>query len=245
MATIRYGGGIVDARGSAGGTTFSRNASGGYSRARVAGTNPATNPQGLIRSLFGAAAAAWRSLTEAQRMAWIAAATTGQGLYIDRLGNAAHYSGQQLYMKLRQVQESYVYGGGGNGTGSGGDPPPVSAPPDVQTGNVILTTTALDVLSALTVTIDKAPATNSLLVYASPPVSAGIMRPSSTSYKLLIALDDVVEESSVSLAAAYTAVYGAGLAVGEKIWLRFAPVSTDSWEVGPSVHTAAVATLAV
>lgn len=52
MANLTFGNGITDARGSVGGTTFSRNASGAFARARVKGINPQTERQTVRRTQF-------------------------------------------------------------------------------------------------------------------------------------------------------------------------------------------------
>lgn len=104
MASIRYGAGIVDARGSISGQTFSRNANGAYIRARIAGTNPGTEEQTQARSRFGSISSAWRSLTKPQADSWIEAAKTTIGAYTDRLGQPSQYTGQQLFNKLNNVR---------------------------------------------------------------------------------------------------------------------------------------------
>lgn len=71
MALVKFGPTITDARGSIAGTTFSRNRSGAYIRARVVPVNPSTEYQQTIRNILTQIVERWRStLTAAQRTAW-------------------------------------------------------------------------------------------------------------------------------------------------------------------------------
>ncbi|GAH25740.1 unnamed protein product [marine sediment metagenome] len=68
---VQFGGGILDARGSIGGQTASRNRFGNYFRARVTPVNPGTNRQDTVRSAVAQLAARWKSdLTQDHRDAW-------------------------------------------------------------------------------------------------------------------------------------------------------------------------------
>lgn len=70
---VQYGGGVLDARGSIGGQTHSRNRFGPYVRARTTPVNPNTNRQSVVRAAAAVLAARWSSvLTQVQRTAWIA-----------------------------------------------------------------------------------------------------------------------------------------------------------------------------
>lgn len=68
---IKFGGGIVDARGSIAGNTYSRNHYGAYVRARTTPTNPNTARQQLVKSSIAFLAVMWaETLTAVQRTAW-------------------------------------------------------------------------------------------------------------------------------------------------------------------------------
>jgi len=60
--------------------------------------NPRTPAQQAIRGIFGAVSQRWRSLTEEQRLAWIAVAATI--LSKPRLGQAGPLTGCQLFVKV-------------------------------------------------------------------------------------------------------------------------------------------------
>lgn len=71
MALIQFGGGVLDARGSIGGQTFSRNRFGNYMRARITPVNPQSTRQNLVRTAIQSLAQAWsNTLTALQRAAW-------------------------------------------------------------------------------------------------------------------------------------------------------------------------------
>ena len=68
---VRWGGGIVDGRGSIGGTTFSRNKSGAYARSRTKPVNPKSALQSAIRAIVALVSATWANgVTTAQKAAW-------------------------------------------------------------------------------------------------------------------------------------------------------------------------------
>ncbi len=91
---------ISDARGSLGGTTFARNRSGIYTRARVAPTQPRTTSQQDNRANFAALASSWKSLAQSDIQAWNTAASAET--LTDSLGNSYMPSGMQLYMSCNR-----------------------------------------------------------------------------------------------------------------------------------------------
>jgi hypothetical protein len=68
---VQYGAGVLDARGSIGGATASRNRFGNYWRARTTPVNPQSSRQNVVRAIVALLAQAWSNiLTQAQRDAW-------------------------------------------------------------------------------------------------------------------------------------------------------------------------------
>lgn len=68
---VQYGGGILDARGSIGGQTASRNRNGNYLRARTTPVNPRSSKQNKIRAVVQYLAQYWsNTLTQLQRDGW-------------------------------------------------------------------------------------------------------------------------------------------------------------------------------
>lgn len=84
--------------GSIGGTTFSHNRGGLYTRTRTIPTDPITARQVLMRSSFGTLANVWSSvLTPAQREIWelYAASVTVLNVF----GDSINLTGQQMYIR--------------------------------------------------------------------------------------------------------------------------------------------------
>ena len=98
MALIRFGGGIVQMLGSIGGTTFARNASGNYARARTTPVNPNTIYQQSSRAAITVLTERWReTLTDIQRTAW---ATYANAVSMtNRLGESINLSGFNHYIR--------------------------------------------------------------------------------------------------------------------------------------------------
>lgn len=98
MTSILLGPMVADARGSTGGTVFSRNRHGAYTKQRVTPTNPNTAKQVTARALLATILNEWMTvLTVAQRDLWNAAVqlfTTP-----NRLGQATNLTGLQWYMR--------------------------------------------------------------------------------------------------------------------------------------------------
>jgi len=98
MALIKYGPAIADARGSVGGTVFSRNSAGAYMKQRTVPTYPASAKQIARAALMSTLIDDWKnSLTTAQRAAWNALAA---GTKIpNKLGEQMSPSGANLFVR--------------------------------------------------------------------------------------------------------------------------------------------------
>lgn len=94
---LKLGSIVAMASGSVGGTVFSRNRSGAYTRNRTMPVDPGTNSQNLQRGRFSCAVLAWRALTEAQRQAFNAKALVTD--FTNRIGESIHPSGMNLFMR--------------------------------------------------------------------------------------------------------------------------------------------------
>lgn len=89
----------VPQSGSLAGVTSSRNRFGQYRRTRAIPVNPGSTYQGAVRARLSAAAAAWRTLTAAQRAGW-----AGLGALMtrtDALGQAYTLDGFTAYLSVR------------------------------------------------------------------------------------------------------------------------------------------------
>lgn len=102
MALIRFGGGIVEMRGSIGGTVYSRNRSGAIARARVTPVNPQTPRMSAIQAIIAQVTAAWANLlSDAQRAAWAVFADNVPSK--NKLGEEISLSGFNQYVKSNTV----------------------------------------------------------------------------------------------------------------------------------------------
>jgi hypothetical protein len=103
MAIFTAGPAVSEIRGSAGGTTFSRNRFGAYTRQRTKPVNPNSPAQVQARSRLSALTVYWRdTLTQAQRDAWdaYAAATTWK----NALGMDIKLTGLNHFLRAGQLR---------------------------------------------------------------------------------------------------------------------------------------------
>ena len=95
---VRYGGGILDARGSIGGQVHSRNRYGSYVRARTTPVNPQSARQSAIRAIVAAVSSQWyTALSQAQRDAWNVFATNVPAT--NKLGQSINLTGFNQFVK--------------------------------------------------------------------------------------------------------------------------------------------------
>lgn len=98
MALIKFGGGVVDARGSIAGNVFSRNRYGNYMRARTKPVNPQSVRQSAIRALMALISQAWFAVVSiAQRADWAVYASNVPET--NKLGEVIRLSGFNQYVK--------------------------------------------------------------------------------------------------------------------------------------------------
>lgn len=99
---VKFGGTILDARGSIGGNTFSRNHYGAYMRARVTPVNPQTARQTLVRDCVAFCASYWsNTLTSVQRAAW---ELYGSSVAMtDSLGATIYLTGYNQFMRSNVI----------------------------------------------------------------------------------------------------------------------------------------------
>lgn len=89
---------IAAASGSVGGTVFSRNRYGAYTRNRSIPVNPQTSFQQGVRATLGNLSTAWSGLTTAQQLAWKEWAS--QNPIVDTLGQSQVLAGNAAYISL-------------------------------------------------------------------------------------------------------------------------------------------------
>tara|TARA_Y100000310_G_scaffold3699_2_gene4577 strand:+ start:807 stop:1517 length:711 start_codon:yes stop_codon:yes gene_type:complete len=105
MAKVAFGGGISNIQGSIGGNCFTRTKGGSAARNKVKPTNPSTPAQLAQRELITRLSKAWRTLTDAQRDAWAAAALTSK--IKDKMGAVLELTGHQFYVKINTLRQRH------------------------------------------------------------------------------------------------------------------------------------------
>lgn len=210
---------------SAGSTTAAHNRFGAYLRNRTIPTNPMSDPQTQVRDNLGALAAAYRALTEVQRTGW-----RDFGLEItrmDSLGQEYTLTGLQAYVMANRNRFT-------TGLAAIADAPALPSIPTFVLG----VTTVGTALGALTLSQAFTPtplgAGFSLIVHATPGVSAGINFMPRGRYKLITATALNVA-SPVDLVVPYQAVF-ADPVIGEKVFLRFQVLHEASGVAGPIIN---------
>lgn len=208
---------LSKASGSLAGITFSRNKGGGYIRARVTPLNPNTPKQANKRAQFSTAASFWRSLSEVQRATWINAAPSFP--YTDTLGQSRIYSGFQLYMKFN------------NALLAAGEPIIGSAPNPSDFAEVFISSFSSTTTAACTINFTGSWENDEIyIVYATPPLSAGISRPAESLFRQIKLTEGGLGEEEIIAGTEYQDVFGnvgAG-SVGQKIFVRVETIAVGS-----------------
>ena len=196
-------------------------------RTLVIPTNPRIAGQLNIRSIFATVAKRWRSLEEAQRSAWIAAAALHQTKA--SLGQSGAMTGSQLFLKvnanLALFGQAQV------------DVPPADPQFDALAPQNLVISNAVGVIT-LKLTCPGDPGDHTI-VRASAPQSAG--REVCNDFRVLGACP-VPTAGSADITSLYTARYGVP-AVGTKVFVRCNQM-VDGFEDIPQEFVAVVPTAA-
>lgn len=165
MALVQYGNGIVDARGSVGGSTLSRSKAGPHMRAKISGTQPLSSSRSKNQSTFAMVSRRWSVvLTPIERAAWNQFALINPAT--NRFGQTKYYSGFQWFCKCN-INNT-------NGAGGFINTPPVFASTE---GAISLTFTAAHAAGgsiSLAYTTAGGGALGEIGVYATRPLSPGL-----------------------------------------------------------------------
>jgi hypothetical protein len=217
MATIKFGASISDARGSVGGTVFSRNTGGAYTRQRVAPINRNTPKQTVVRQNFAGNSKMWSAtLTADQRQAWTLFAQANP--VPNRLGDSIILSGLAMFNGLNQTLSQILA------------PPVLDAPSDLSVptlasvNNVLadssvpeinLVTEAQTVVTGAKYYIE---ATGALAAGRTPPTSG---------YRYMEAKAAVAAGIAVDFTEFWTAAFGT-LPANASIGVRVSTVNTNT-----------------
>ncbi len=203
MAKILPGPMAAAISGSSGGTVFSRNRYGAYTRSRVIPVNPNTASQQAARADLAAQSTAWGALTAAQQASW--ATWAANNPIVDRLGQTQVLQGNAAFIQLNaRLARS------GDATLTA---PPVAAAPDALE---TLTLNGDIGLGSFDITFTPTPLAAGLKLWASAAVvdSAGINYVSNLLRQVTISA--AAQASPLDNQTDIEAVFGA-LAVGQVV----------------------------
>ena len=234
MALVKYGPVVGVASGSVGAVTYSHNRGGAYIRSLAIPTNPNTPAQTLTRNRLSGLSQGWKTLTQSQRLAWGALATSLP--QVNALGDTFTLSGQQLYIGYNQFR---LYAS----LAVVAEAPTLDAAPIVTPGTLTVTGSATPASRVMTLAYNPVIATGqSLRIYATAPSSAGIQYFKQSQYRL-IGVFAAPQTSPINIKTAYETVFGvlAASVAGSKISVRITPVSVNGLP-GAQVRVDAIAT---
>lgn len=215
MALITLGAMVTDARGSVGGSVFSRNNAGGYARARTKPVNPNTPAQSQVRANFGLNSKAWSgTFTAAQRAAWTSFAQANP--QVNRLGASIVLSGLAMANKLNQVLAQLGVA-------------PIADPPADLSVPALAAALSIDAESPesdfnVTTAAQAVVAGAKYYVMATPPLKAG-QKPPSSAYRFIAAKAAVAAAVVVDVTTEYFALFGTA-AAGQVAGVSVAFVNT-------------------
>jgi hypothetical protein len=196
---------------------------GQISRALVIPSNPRTVPQTTVRANLARVTARWRSLQEAQRAAWTAAASGVRSA--SRLGQSGPLTGQQLFNKINCTLAQF-------GQAQVDVPPARPQFPILAPASLVITNAAGVIALKLTCATDPSEST---IVRGSKPVSQGFGN--FTDFRVL-GMCPAPAQGSADITSLYTARYGAP-PVGTKVFVSVNQL-VDGWEDRPVTFSAIV-----
>ena len=202
--------------GSAKGVTAAKVKSRKYIRNRGYGGSTRTSFQASVKAVFKRLSQAWQSLTNAQILAWNAAANTAEGRSV--LGTKSKISGCNLFMRLNY----WVVYCGGNIMTSVPTLIGIETPADAS---VTLTSSAMEFTLA---SIPSDVSNLKLIIQASEPQGNGITR----AYSKAAAFADPYTPvaTAIDIKAAYDAKCGAPSAGAPKVFFKYFYVNTATGE---------------
>src|SRR5574344_529062 len=202
--------------GSAKGVTAAKSRGRKYIRNRGYGGLTRTAYQSSVKSVFKQLSQAWHSLTNAQILAWNAAANTAQGKSV--LGTKAKISGANLFMRLNYW---VVFCGGS-----------IMQNPPALTGVDAPASAAVAISSsAMTFTLSAIPesVTNlKLIICASEGQSNGITK--AYSKAAAFGAPQTPVTTAINIKADYDAKYGAPTEAKPKVFFKYFYVNTTTGE---------------
>jgi len=203
---------VVAGRGKIGGHVASQNRSGAYFRTKVTPVNPQSSAQVNVRSRLSGNSSGWRGLTEDQRLAWNNAVSDYKRT--DIFGDIQSPSGFNLYVKLNSNLANI-------GIASIITPPLPVAVSTFDTGT--LTGASGTPALSLAVTPSTQPTAETIIVFATPALSAGKSFVKSEFRQ--IGTFTAATTGAYNLLSMWNAKFGSMGAVGTKIFVKVVHVN--------------------
>ena len=202
--------------GSAKGVTAAKTRGRKYIRNRGYGGSVRTSDQASVKAVFKRLSQAWQSLTNAQILAWNAAAGTAEARSV--LGTKTKITGSNLFMRLNYW---VVYCGGSVMS----NPPALTGVDAPADATITLSATAF------TFKLNAVPSSTTnlkLIICASAPQSNGISRAYSKAAEFDAPCTPVT--TAIDIKAKYEAKYGAVGAGNPKVFFKYFYVNTATGE---------------
>lgn len=233
---IKYSALVSDARGKLNGSVASKNRYGNYLRNKITPSNPQTTSQMRFRSLFGSISKNWGALTQSQRNAWDQFAE--EHPFNDIFGDSKILQGSAMHQKsnmnLAKVNLPFISVPG----------EPISLPA-IDLITVSLSILPVGTINLLEVDIGFSGQTvedMSIVVYATPPVSAGRSFVKND-YRLIYSEQPDSAEPGVTMdvTSKYIEKYGHEIRDTDKVFVRVAlldnsnGLQSPAWEVEADV----------
>lgn len=228
MAIVRFGGGIMDMRGSHGGITASTNKGGAHIKRRTGATHPKTQRTGIPKARLSQCLQLWsNTLSDAQRLSWNVYASSNPR--VNTLGDVHSLSGQQMFCSLNLTMLAIAQ--------TPYHDPPVST----GIGTISAVLPLLDTGSAsVQVQVNRATSgpNDAWVCFMSPPLSAG--RLANYSNWKQVATSGTFG-SLVNIKPAYLSIFGGvPTAAGQKSFFKVALANTVSGLITPYFITSYV-----
>lgn len=223
MAKIKFGAIVSDVRGSIDSVTYARSRYGSYARKKVTPVNPNTAKQSVIRALFGAASAAFRSLGTSTIKAWndIAPEYSRSNIFGDNLP----LSGQTLFTKLKTQLSA---------AGIATNPSPI-APVTIPAIHFYEVVADVSEGTMLVKDTTATGANQVLVIRASAPVSAGRSFFSRSQMRTIWVVPSSTAAAELDILDQYATVFGTPLSapnVGLKFRVEMFLVDTRNGQAG-------------
>lgn len=205
--------------GSSGGTTFSRNRYGLYSRNRTTPINPQTVKQQQQRQLFSTYTLLWKTLTSGKQLGWETFALTHP--VTNRLGQQVILAPNAMYVRTQLVRVSAGL--------TPDDDPPSTLTFNSNTLSLVATIDTTGPTRVLTLSGTNQPTGYKAIVKASAPVSQGRITPNRMTFVRAMASE--AWETPIDFNSQFTGQWGS-FQIGQRIIVDVQLVTDTGYATG-------------